>query len=105
MILLLSFQKNFIHSTENCIRNLLHQSWQYQFDKTATLQKSVLDAISGQHLRSIYDFLYTDLTINGQEMSPFYDNYGHITLTGDLIGSVYPGLNAQLSAVAIDKGK
>lgn len=61
----------------------------------------VLDAILRQYLRTVYYFLYPDLIINGQKISPFYDNYGHITLAGDLIGSVYPGSNAQPSAVVM----
>ena len=64
-------------------------------------KESVLDAISCQHLRTVYDYLYLDLTINSQEVSQFYDHYGHLTLTGELLGSVYPGPNAQSSAVVM----
>jgi len=57
----------------------------------------VLDAISLQYLKTVYYFLYPHLY--GHEVFPFYDHYGHITLAGNLIGSTYPGPNAQSSSV------
>jgi len=62
-------------------------------------KEGVLDAISLQHLKTVYYFLYPHL--DNQEVLPFYDHYGRITLAGDLIGSVYPGPNARSSAVVM----
>ena len=59
----------------------------------------ILDAVLLQHLHSVYSFLYPQLGIRNKDVLPFYDQYGRVTLAGDLIGSTLPGPNNSASSV------
>ena len=61
----------------------------------------VLDSVLLQHLRCVYKFLYPQLENSYEYVSPFYDQYGHVTLAGELIGSTLPGRNNSASAVIV----
>jgi len=54
-------------------------------------KEAILDSALLAHLKLLYHFLYPNL--NFLDILPFYNCYGHVTLAGDLIGSIYPGAN------------
>ena len=59
-------------------------------------KEKILDYTSLQYLKTIYHFLYPSWNL---DVLPFYDCYGHVTLAGELIGSVSPGANSPSSSV------
>ena len=51
----------------------------------------------------MYSFLYPQLGISNKDVLPFYDQFGRVTLVGDLTGSTLPGPNnSTLSVIVTD---
>ena len=65
----------------------------------APFKERVLDSDLLLQLITVYRFLYPQQDLNDCSVLPFYNEYGHVTLAGDLIGSTLPGPHNSTSAI------
>ena len=65
----------------------------------APFKERILDSDLLQQLIAVYKFLYPQQEFRDSNVLPFYDQYGRVTLAGDLIGSTLPGPNNRTSAI------